>query len=228
VHAEDILGNRSVSRIELQIDEVAWPEGGKLKLKPRPKAPSGDMLTMRQTRDAAFVHPDPVQHWSGPFSRPMPGVLTSPYGSFRTYPDGSRSYHDALDISKRRGTPVTAAAAGVVRMATTQPIHGNAVIVGHGQQVSTLYSHLSRIDVTEGQVIPRGTQLGLEGSTGRVTGPHLHFGVVVNGVAVNPNSWLEHGYGQTELRRAAPLTLLDVSPDPRPPPEAASSAPTSN
>ena len=118
------------------------------------------------------------------------------FGAYREYPDGSRSHHDATDIARRTGAPIVAAAAGRVRLARDQANHGNSVVVHHGQGVVTLYSHLDTMAVAEGQEVAAGQHLGTMGATGRTTGPHLHFGVVVDGVPVDPQPWWGASIGE--------------------------------
>jgi murein DD-endopeptidase MepM/ murein hydrolase activator NlpD len=96
------------------------------------------------------------------------------------------AFHAGLDFAAGAGTPVGSARAGLVTWAGPRGSFGNAVVVAHGSGVRTLYAHLSRVDVTVRQRVAAGAQIGLVGSTGRVTGPHLHFEVRVRGAAVDP------------------------------------------
>jgi murein DD-endopeptidase MepM/ murein hydrolase activator NlpD len=122
---------------------------------------------------------------------PVSGIITSYYGT-RGNPFGGMSseFHKGQDIAAPMGTGVIATADGVVVIAGWQRGYGRVVYLDHGNGISTRYGHLSRIDVAEGQTIKRGDQLGLVGSSGRSTGPHLHYEVRVNGAAVNPGSYL--------------------------------------
>src|SRR5690606_28296371 len=101
------------------------------------------------------------------------------------------SVHYGLDLRGAVGAPIHAANAGVVVMVRDCFTSGNTVIVDHGAGLYTLYFHLSRFDVTEGQRVERGQLLGAVGSTGRVTGPHLHWSVHVDGRYVDPQRLLE-------------------------------------
>jgi len=122
---------------------------------------------------------------------PVSGIITSYYGT-RGNPFGGMSseFHKGQDIAAPIGTGVIATADGVVVIAGWQRGYGRVVYLDHGNGISTRYGHLSRIDVAEGQTIKRGEQLGLVGSSGRSTGPHLHYEVRVNGSAVNPGTYL--------------------------------------
>lgn len=99
--------------------------------------------------------------------------------------------HQGIDIAAGTGTPVTAAAGGVVRKASWYGGYGNAVIVDHGNGVQTLYGHNSKLTVKPGDTIKAGQKIAEIGSTGDSTGPHLHFEVQVNGKKVDPRPWLK-------------------------------------
>lgn len=122
---------------------------------------------------------------------PVSGKLESGVGGRRN-PFGGRGfeYHEGQDIDAIYGTPVMAAATGIVLIAGRQRGYGNVVYVDHGGGLSTRYGHLSEIDVRVGQPITRGQILGLVGSTGRSTGPHLHYEVRINNQPVDPRQYL--------------------------------------
>lgn len=122
---------------------------------------------------------------------PVVGTLRSGVG-MRSNPFGGSSveFHKGQDISAPSGTPVIATADGVIVIARWMKGYGKGIYIDHGNGISTRYGHLSRIDVVEGQPIRRGEQLGLVGSTGRSTGPHLHYEVRVNGQPTSPLLYL--------------------------------------
>ena len=124
--------------------------------------------------------------WQGAFRIPVPGEMNGPFGTRRVFNGELQSHHTGTDFRAQTGDSVHAAAAGVVRLAKDLFYSGNAVIIDHGAGVFTSYSHLSRIDVKVGQKIVKGQAVGLAGATGRATGPHLHWGVKVNSINVNP------------------------------------------
>ena len=126
------------------------------------------------------------QLWQGAFQIPVPGEMNGPFGTRRVFNGELQSHHTGTDFRAQTGDPVHAAAAGVVRLTKDLFYSGNAVIIDHGAGVFTSYSHLSRIDVKVGQKIGKGQAVGLAGATGRATGPHLHWGVKVNSISVNP------------------------------------------
>ena len=122
---------------------------------------------------------------------PVVGPLRSGVGT-RKNPFGGSSYefHKGQDISAPMGTPIIAAADGVVAIARWVRGYGNGIYIDHGNGLQTRYGHLSRIDVVEGQPVKKGQHLGLVGSTGRSTGPHLHYEVRVNGQPTSPLLYL--------------------------------------
>ncbi|MBW2435874.1 MAG: M23 family metallopeptidase, partial [Deltaproteobacteria bacterium] len=128
--------------------------------------------------------------WYGSFNRPLAGDITSAFGSQRLFNGRLQSYHRGTDFRARAGTPVYASNFGVVRLAKNLFYSGNIVIVDHGKDIFTNYAHLSKIQVVEGRHVAKGEQIGLSGATGRVSGPHLHWGVKINGVYVDPLQFL--------------------------------------
>lgn len=130
--------------------------------------------------------------WSGPFLPPSRAPIGDVYGTGRSYNDAPViDYHRGADFTARTGDPVTAAATGRVAFAGSLKVRGGSVILDHGAGVFTAYHHLSQIDVTQGQLVTAGERLGATGSTGLVTGPHLHWEVVVRGVEVDGELWLK-------------------------------------
>jgi murein DD-endopeptidase MepM/ murein hydrolase activator NlpD len=138
----------------------------------------------------------PERHWNGTFLLPSEGVRTSPFGARRSYQGGpATGYHGGLDLAAPEGTPVNAAAAGVVVFAEPVFVRGNMVVLDHGLGVHTLYFHLSELDVTVGQAVQAGELLGLMGTTGLSTGSHLHWEVRIGDFFVDPDEWLVQEFG---------------------------------
>ncbi|OLE55429.1 MAG: hypothetical protein AUG51_02930 [Acidobacteria bacterium 13_1_20CM_3_53_8] len=125
---------------------------------------------------------------------PVTGNLTDSFGG-RHNPFGGFSYefHTGQDIATAWGTSVVATANGTVIFAGCQSGYGQVVVIDHGGGLTTRYGHLSHIDVVQGQTITRGEQVGCVGSTGRSTGPHLHYEVRINDEPVDPWEYLPHG-----------------------------------
>jgi murein DD-endopeptidase MepM/ murein hydrolase activator NlpD len=148
--------------------------------------------------DAFKALRSPQKFWSGPFLRPTTGPVSSLYGVRRYYAGefAEDYYHRGVDYAADTGTPVVAPAAGRVALigrADRFVIHGNTVGLDHGQGVLSIFLHLSRIDVQEGQFVQAGQTIGRVGSTGASTGPHLHWGLYVDGQAVDPVPWRYDG-----------------------------------
>lgn len=122
---------------------------------------------------------------------PVSGRLESGLGGRRN-PFGGRGYeyHEGQDIDAAYGTSVMVTAGGKVTIAGWQRGYGNVVYIDHGSGLSTRYGHLSKIDVSVGQAVTRGQTIGLVGSTGRSTGPHLHYEVRINNQPVDPRQYL--------------------------------------
>jgi len=125
-----------------------------------------------------------------PNSRPLAGPIGSGFG-FRSDPfTGRAALHTGLDFPAESGTPIMAAAGGVVRATDYHPAYGNLLEVDHGNGLVTRYAHTSRILVKAGDLVKRGQAVAEVGSTGRSTGPHLHFEVMVDGVQQDPAKFL--------------------------------------
>jgi murein DD-endopeptidase MepM/ murein hydrolase activator NlpD len=141
----------------------------------------------------------PEKFWNGPFLRPSQGSVSTVYG-VRRYYNGEFAedyYHRGVDYAASTGSPVVAPAAGrivlVGREADGFHLHGNTIGIDHGQGVASIFIHLSRIDVREGEFVQAGQTVGGVGSTGASTGPHLHWGLYVHGMAVDPVPWRYDG-----------------------------------
>jgi hypothetical protein len=129
--------------------------------------------------------------WRGSFARPTPGVVTSPFGTLRTYNKKKKSRHLGLDLDGDVGDPIVAPNRGRVLLATERFYSGGTVVLDHGQGFITMYFHMSRIDVAVGQLVEKGEGLGAVGASGQVTGPHLHWSVKLDGLYMNPSQLLE-------------------------------------
>jgi len=138
--------------------------------------------------NAAYRSAEAARRWTA-FVRPVAYDGTN-FGSRRVYNGKTQSFHAGLDMPAPAGTPVAAAADGRVALGGDLYFSGGTVLLDHGGGLFTQYMHLSRVDVKDGDVVKKGTVVGLAGATGRVTGPHLHWGARWNGARVNPEALL--------------------------------------
>lgn len=139
---------------------------------------------------------DWVRMASAPILWPVDGRITSGFGERMDPFDREGAFHRGVDISSQIGTPVIAPADGVVRFADLMNGYGRAIVVDHGQGITTLYGHLSGFGVATGQIIHRGDTLGYVGQSGRSTGPHLHYEVRIFNTPVNPFKYLRFTVAQ--------------------------------
>src|SRR3990170_941 len=144
----------------------------------------------RRKVGAAFSMISPRKLWDGPFAVPTAARRSSPYGVQSIYNGTMHGWHRGTDFAAPLGSPVRAANHGVVRLAEEIPLSGNAVLIDHGLGVFTTYMHMSSIAVEVGQRVRQGEVVGTVGSTGVTTGPHLHWGLRVNGLYVDPLLWV--------------------------------------
>jgi murein DD-endopeptidase MepM/ murein hydrolase activator NlpD len=131
------------------------------------------------------------RYWTEPLTAPVAGCVTSPFGVRRLHNGKvTGDYHAGLDQRSPAGGPIRAVTGGVVKLVREWKLHGNTVAIDHGQGVETIYLHMSKFATTEGAIVHPGDVIGYIGSTGRSTGPHLHWSMYINGVPVNPTQWI--------------------------------------
>lgn len=136
--------------------------------------------------------------FAGAFVLPVQAETSGVFGSRRTYNGQERSWHKGHDLAAPPGTPVQAPAGGVVRLARSTFMNGNLVMIDHGHYVTSLYAHLDSMAVKVGDVVKQGDKLGEIGTTGRSTGPHLHWGISWKNIAIDPILWVGHTLHQGE------------------------------
>jgi murein DD-endopeptidase MepM/ murein hydrolase activator NlpD len=177
----------------LEIEDPRWPKK-ELKVAKKFTSPS-KAEQLRSARDQkAFDDAFDVdlEPWlfASDFVWPRPPEITAPFGDLRLM-NGKKSQHFGADIDGNTGDPIFASNAGEVAMVRDCFGSGNTVLIHHGGRLFTAYFHLSKFEVKEGELVKAGQLIGKVGKTGRVTGPHLHFGVKIDGRWVDPESLLE-------------------------------------
>ena len=135
----------------------------------------------------------PRPYFRQPFIRPLESALTSPYGLKRIFNNSRESWHSGTDFRAAVGEPIPAANRGRVVFVGDLFFNGKTVIIDHGLNIFTMSCHLSEIKVAQGSIVERGAIIGLAGATGRVTGPHLHWGVKVDGQWVSGLPFIAEG-----------------------------------
>jgi len=144
--------------------------------------------------NAIYTTLTPDVYWSKPFQAPIPGTTGGRnFGHRRVFNDQPRSPHSGADLKATTGTPIEAANRGRVVLAKNLFFSGNAIFIDHGLGIYTVYLHLSETQVAEGDLVEKGQVIGLAGDTGRVTGPHLHWGARILDARVDPFSLLSLG-----------------------------------
>jgi len=128
----------------------------------------------------------PVIYWDQGFIWPVKSKVLSPFGLRRYFNGEPRSPHSGIDLRAKENTPIKSPNHGVVVLVRNCYLSGNTVVIDHGGGLYTLYAHLSKVKVRQGQMIHKGQLIGFSGATGRVTGPHLHWGVSLLGQRVDP------------------------------------------
>jgi murein DD-endopeptidase MepM/ murein hydrolase activator NlpD len=154
-----------------------------------PSASVADRITQEaQVLTDLFAKTRSGRLWRGSFVLPVPGEATSSYGRITTLNGKQRGQHQGADFRAAVGTPVRAPNAGEVVLAADHYFPGNTIVLDHGDGLYSLFAHLSRVAVHVGTRVARGDILGETGATGRVTGPHLHWAVRLQGTSVDPLS----------------------------------------
>ncbi|MBU0651591.1 MAG: M23 family metallopeptidase [Proteobacteria bacterium] len=146
-----------------------------------------------KTIQSVCLKSEPRQLWQGTFLRMKNAAPMALFGDHRTYLYGGKpvgeSLHNGVDLASIVHAPIEAANSGIVRFTGLLGIYGNAVIIDHGLGLSTLYAHMSGIQVKPDQTVKRGEVIGLSGASGLAGGDHLHFGVAIHGEFVDPREW---------------------------------------
>ncbi len=144
----------------------------------------------RARLSAIFNDVTDTHYWAEGFAKPLVSEFTSPFGAWRLYNESLWGRHTGVDLRGPAGTPLLAPAAGRVVLAEKLDVRGNYVLIDHGWGVYSGIAHMTEIHVTRGQVVQQGQVIGISGSTGRSSGPHIHWEMAVNGEWVDPQQFI--------------------------------------
>jgi murein DD-endopeptidase MepM/ murein hydrolase activator NlpD len=198
LHGETFAGRSAGQTITfektIRVERQRYPRM-QLKVPGRYTAPSPEDQRQieqdKETKEGAFKTLSPDREWKGSFAAPVNAEISDVFGVERVFNGSVQSTHQGLDFRVPSGTPVSAVNSGRVILARPLFFEGNCVVIDHGQGLLTLYLHLSKFSVKEGDDVSKGQPIGLSGGTGRATGPHLHLAVRWQGVYLNPQVLLK-------------------------------------
>ena len=179
-----------ISRALFEIQDKAYPTQH-ITIKNKRKVNPNKLDMTRINKESARIK-SALRHWTDKaelplqFAWPIEGRVSGLFGRRRVFNGQARRPHSGMDIAAPTGTEIHAPAEGIVRGTGDYFFNGKTVFIDHGQGLVTMFCHLDRIDVQDGQIIEQGNVIGTVGATGRVTGPHLHLGVSLNDARVEP------------------------------------------
>jgi len=156
-----------------------------------------DAMTLERVKREAVIMkevleaPPTAPQWKGPFVKPLNGEVVGTFGQASIINGMPRAPHSGVDLKAERGTPVAAINTGRVVLTGEHFFNGVFAVVDHGGAIQSLYFHLDKILVQQGDKVTKGQAVGLVGATGRATGPHLHFGIRINGARINPVQFMQ-------------------------------------
>ncbi|MDD2367927.1 MAG: M23 family metallopeptidase [Sulfuricurvum sp.] len=178
-----------ITPLTLNVQSVPYPTET-LSVDPAQVSPPPEALERiareRAEAMAIYEHFTPIRYWNKPFIKPIDSIITSEYGSARTYNGSLKSYHGGVDFRAKTPIPILASNDGIVVLTEERYYSGGTIIIDHGEGLYTCYFHLSRFDVNVGDYVKQGQPIALSGASGRITGPHLHFGIMVHGIQADP------------------------------------------
>jgi murein DD-endopeptidase MepM/ murein hydrolase activator NlpD len=189
LHAETTAGEAISFEKKIRVERQRYPRV-LLKVPGRYTAPSPEDQRQieqdKETKAEVFKTLSSGREWKGSFAPPVNAEISDVFGVERVFNGSVQSTHQGLDFRVPGGTSVAAVNGGHVILARPLFFEGNCVVIDHGQGLLTLYLHLSKFSVKEGDEVSKGQPIGLSGGTGRATGPHLHLAVHWQGVYLNP------------------------------------------
>ena len=193
LHAETKSGQAISFEKQIPVQHRRYPRVV-LKVPERYTAPNPeeqkDIAQDKKVKEDIFKTQSPDREWQGSFTPPVASPISEIFGVQRVFNGSVKATHQGLDFRAQAGTPVAAANRGKVILARPLFFEGNCVVIDHGQGLLTLYLHLSKFLVKEGEEVRKGQQIALSGGTGRATGPHLHLAVRWQGEYLNPQTLL--------------------------------------
>ncbi len=156
-----------------------------------------DAVTLERVKKEAAIMKEVLEarptapQWKGPFVKPLSGEVVGTFGQASIINGMPRSPHSGVDLKAEKGTPVVSINSGRVALTGEHFFNGLFVVVDHGGAVQSMYFHLDKILVQQGDKVTKGRVVGLVGATGRATGPHLHFGIRINGARIDPMQFMK-------------------------------------
>jgi murein DD-endopeptidase MepM/ murein hydrolase activator NlpD len=194
LNAETAAGEAISFEKKISVERQRYPRV-LLKVPGRYTAPSPEDQRQieqdKQTKAEIFKTASAAREWDGSFAPPVNAAISDVFGVARVFNGSVQSTHQGLDFRVPSGTSVAAVNSGHVILARALFFEGNCVVIDHGQGLLTLYLHLSKFLVKEGDDVNKGQAIGLSGGTGRATGPHLHLAVRWQGVYLDPQALLK-------------------------------------
>ena len=170
------------------------PKEGKVTLTKKAKSISNNKLSYQKEGALLSKHFKKItkrRYFDGLFDYPAFGRMSSGFGKLRRYNNGRSSSHAGVDIANKKGTPIYAPQHGKVILSKQLEIHGNTIMIDHGYGIISIYCHLEKRSIKKGKHIKKGTQIGEMGMTGVASGVHLHWGLSVQNVRVDPLFWTQ-------------------------------------
>lgn len=171
-------------QITVSKDKISYPESTAKRIEKERQ----DMLKIYRTISKGRL-------WDKPFIKPLDSVITSPYGGARVFNNTIKSYHGGTDFRAQIGTGIKASNDGKVALVQDRYLSGKTIVIDHGEGLYSLYFHLSEFQVKQGEKVKQGQVIAKSGDTGRVSGAHLHFGIVINGTNVDAMDFIEQVNG---------------------------------